>query len=440
MKKLFKSTVMQNFNQNDKTYNKMKSMTKFTLLLITVLLFSCKTEKEKFLEINGKVINTDTKSILLVKPNQDMRFDSLIEIPVDSGKFYYKSKLKNPEAVELYLGEFNENGGGRYMPLFLENEKIDLTIHSEEEFDKNVVNGGRLNSQYKKYKQDFETKFNDREKPLQDSMDVLFEKEEYYSDTVKALYAELRESNSQDKNIIIYKKIDELRKADKHLSTKAKMLEDKLKPIYEDQEKFKQEYIENNPTIVSYSFLLNDLIYNKERIDIDLAKKNYQKLSKANPNHPYNELALNLLNAIDNIKVGKKYIDFSAPDLNGNIVKLSNEIDGQIALLDLWATWCGSCIARSRAMVPIYNEYKNKGFTIIGVAGEFKNTDRLVKFFEKEKWPWLNLVELDEQNKIWQKYGIDGGGGIFLIDKTGKILAINPSAEEVKKELEERLN
>ncbi|MGB4671762.1 MAG: hypothetical protein WBH89_05595, partial [Bacteroidaceae bacterium] len=109
MKKLFKSTVMQNFNQNDKTYNKMKSMTKFTLLLITVLLFSCKTEKEKFLEINGKVINTDTKSILLVKPNQDMRFDSLIEIPVDSGKFYYKSKLKNPEAVELYLGEFNEN-------------------------------------------------------------------------------------------------------------------------------------------------------------------------------------------------------------------------------------------------------------------------------------------------------------------------------------------
>jgi len=419
----------------------MKSITKFSLLLIAGLLFSCASENEKFLEINGKVVNSETKSILLIKPNQDMRFDSLIEIPVENGMFYYKTKLENPEAVNLFLGEAKENGGGRFMPLFLENEKMDLTIHSEEEFDKNIVTGGKLNSQYKSYRQNFEAEFDDRIKPLQDSISALFEKDEYNSDTAKALYAELRESKSQDKNIVIYKKIDELGKADKHLSPKAKVLEAKLNPIYEEQKRFQQEYIENNPTIVSYSFLLQDLIYNDERIDIDLAKKNYQKLSKANPNHPYNELALNLLNAIENIKVGKKYIDFSAPDLNGNIVKLSNAISGQVAILDLWATWCGSCIAKSRTMVPLYNEYKDKGFTIVGVAGEFKNTDRLIKFFEKEKWPWLNLVELDEQNNIWQKYGVrGGGGGIFLIDKNGVFLAINPTAEEVRKELETRLN
>lgn len=418
----------------------MKSITQFSFLLITVLFFSCATDKEKFLEIDGIVVNIETKSILLIKPNQDMRFDSLIEIPVVNGIFHYKSKLENPEAVNLFLGEAIENGGGRFMPLFLENEKINLTIHSEDEFDKNIVSGGKLNSQYKKYKQNFEAEFNGRVKPLQDSISALFKKNGYYSDTVKELYDELRESNNQDKNIVIYKKIDELEKADKHLSPKAKVLEAKLKPIYEEQKRFQQEYIENNPTIVSYSFLLQDLIYNAERIDIDLAKKNFQKLSKANPNHPYNDLALDLLNAMENIKVGKKYIDFSAPDLNGNIVKLSDEIDGQISVLDLWATWCGPCIAKSRAMVPLYNEYKDKGFTIVGVAGEFKNTDRLIKFFEKEKWPWLNLVELDEKNNIWQKYGVDGGGGgIFLIDKNGEILAINPTAEEVRKELEKRL-
>jgi len=417
----------------------MKSTTKLYLLLIAGLLFSCTSENEKFLEINGKVVNSKTKSILLIKPNQDMRFDSLIEIPVKNGRFSYKSKLKNPEAVNLFLGEAKENGGGRFMPLFLENEKIDLTIYPEEEFDKNIIKGGKLNSEYKQYKQNFEAEFNDRVKPLQDSISTLFKKDEYNSDTVRALYAELKESKTQDKNVVIYKQIDELRKAGKDLSPKAKVLEAKLKPIYEEQKRFQQEYIENNPTIVSYSFLLQDLIYNEERIDIDLAEKNYQELSKAYPNHPYNELALNLLNALKNIKVGKKYIDFSAPDLNGNIVKLSNAISGQVAILDLWATWCGPCIAKSRKMVPIYNEYKNKGFTIVGVAGEFRNTDRLIKFFEKEKWPWLNLVELDEQNKIWQKYGVDGGGGgIFLIDKNGTILAINPTAEEVRKELEAR--
>ena len=91
-------------------------------------------------------------------------------------------------------------------------------------------------------------------------------------------------------------------------------------------------------------------------------------------------------------------------------------------------------------MVPVYEEYKEKGFTIIGVAGEFENTDRLVNFLEKEKWPWQNLVELDRRNSIWQKYGVDGGGGgMFLIDEEGLILAKDPTAEEVRRELEARL-
>ncbi|MGS2740853.1 hypothetical protein [Sinomicrobium sp. M5D2P17] len=52
-----------------------------------------------------------------------------------------------------------------------------------------------------------------------------------------------------------------------------------------------------------------------------------------------------------------------------------------------------------------------------------------------------NLVELDRKNNIWQKYGVDGGGGgIFLIDENGIILVKDPTAEEVRKELEARLN
>ena len=60
--------------------------------------------------------------------------------------------------------------------------------------------------------------------------------------------------------------------------------------------------------------------------------------------------------------------------------------------IDVWATWCGPCIATSRTMIPVYNEYKNKGFTIVGVAAEIDNTDRLIKTLEREEFPWLNLV------------------------------------------------
>ena len=92
-------------------------------------------------------------------------------------------------------------------------------------------------------------------------------------------------------------------------------------------------------------------------------------------------------------------------------------------------------------MVPVYEEYKDKGFTVIGVAGEFHNTDRLQRFLTKEPWPWVNLVELNRANSIWSKYGVDGGGGgMFLIDKGGTILAKDPSPAEVIKVLETRLN
>ena len=59
---------------------------------------------------------------------------------------------------------------------------------------------------------------------------------------------------------------------------------------------------------------------------------------------------------------------------------------------------------------------------------------------DKEQWPWLNLIELDRQNKIWEKYNVmNGGGGMFLIDGSGEILAVDPTAEEVEAILKDKL-
>ena len=414
----------------------MKFNYKLATIILTLFFMNCFSQEEQMLNVNGTIVGIEVKSILLVRPNQDMRYDPIIEIPVVNGKFQYKEKLNYPEAVTLFFGKAKMSGG-RYMPLFLENENIYLTIYPEEDFDKNIIQGGKLNDEFKKFKQDSDLKFNTRLKPIQDSISALFKSKEYHSDKMSVLYSELRKAKNHDEKIVIYRKIDDLKNAGLNLSPKAKVLDDKRIIIYEEQSKWRQQYIDRNPNIISYSFFLNDLIYNKETIDIDLAKSNYEKLSKENPNHQYNKLAESLISAIENIKIGKDYIDFSAPDLNGNIVKLSDKIKGKVALLDLWATWCGPCIAKSRTMIPVYNEFKDKGFTIVGVAGEFKNTNRLINFLGKENWPWLNLVELDRKNNIWQKYSLRGGGEIFLIDEKGKIIAIDPTAEEVREKLKE---
>ena len=57
-----------------------------------------------------------------------------------------------------------------------------------EEFDKNTIEGGRLNKQFKKFNTKFENTFAERLSPLNDSLQVLFKNNNYDSDTMKVLY------------------------------------------------------------------------------------------------------------------------------------------------------------------------------------------------------------------------------------------------------------
>ena len=83
-------------------------------------------------------------------------------------------------------------------------------------------------------------------------------------------------------------------------------------------------------------------------------------------------------------------------------------------------------------MIPLYEKYKDKGFTVVSVARESRQKD-MEAAIKKDGYPWLCLLELNDAGKIWEKYGVgNGGGAIFMVDKEGKILAVKPSAEEVE--------
>lgn len=76
----------------------------------------------------------------------------------------------------------------------------------------------------------------------------------------------------------------------------------------------------------------------------------------------------------------------------------------------------------------------------MGVARERKAAD-MKNAVAKDKYPWLNLLELNDAGKIWERYGVGNGGGCtYLVDKNGKILAIHPTAEEVRTWLEKLLS
>ena len=133
------------------------------------------------------------------------------------------------------------------------------------------------------------------------------------------------------------------------------------------------------------------------------------------------------------LKAGSQFIDFIATGLNGeSSARLSERIAGKTAVLHLWASWCGPCRLKGKELIPVYEEFRDKGFVVIGVARE-KSISTAEAAIKTDKYPWENLVELNDVEQIWVKYGIgNSGGSIFLIDEKGIIVAVAPSIDEIR--------
>lgn len=89
---------------------------------------------------------------------------------------------------------------------------------------------------------------------------------------------------------------------------------------------------------------------------------------------------------------------------------------------------------KTQKVVPIYEEFKDSGFEVIGVIGGIRTQDQFFEATKNHKYPWIQLAEINDENNIWEKYGLpQSGGSQFFVDNSGKIQAINPEPEELKK-------
>lgn len=157
-------------------------------------------------------------------------------------------------------------------------------------------------------------------------------------------------------------------------------------------------------------------------------------------NHPYHIFLSELLKNNEPVP-GNKFIDFRAPDLQNRFIPLSLLINGKVAVIDLWASWCGPCRKHSIELIPLYDKYKDKGFTVVGVARENENTDAMRKVIEHDGYPWINLVDLNDNINVWAKYRVGNAGGrLILVDETGTIVSVDPEVSEIAAYLEQKFS
>lgn len=89
------------------------------------------------------------------------------------------------------------------------------------------------------------------------------------------------------------------------------------------------------------------------------------------------------------LKKGFDRIDFSFPDVNGNKISLQDDkFKNKVVILQLSGSWCPNCMDETKFLAPWYEQNKQRGVEMIGLAYERKDdfvyaSNRVKKMIDK---------------------------------------------------------
>jgi peroxiredoxin len=112
--------------------------------------------------------------------------------------------------------------------------------------------------------------------------------------------------------------------------------------------------------------------------------------------------------------------DFVLPQVDAQPVRLS-DFRGQVVILEFWATWCVPCRYSTPSLQKIYEEYRDRGVTVLLVnAGE---TEEVAREWIKD-WALTMPVLLDRDGRAGWSYRVESVPKLFIIDQAGQILYV----------------
>ncbi|OJJ22326.1 hypothetical protein BKI52_06485 [marine bacterium AO1-C] len=84
-------------------------------------------------------------------------------------------------------------------------------------------------------------------------------------------------------------------------------------------------------------------------------------------------------------------------DLKGKKFTMK-DLRGKIVFVNIWATWCGPCLAEMPEMIALQNKLRGKPFVILTFAVDKARAD-LEQFQQQKKYPFI--IVHDKGQKIW---------------------------------------
>ena len=314
-------------------------------------------------------------------------------------KFTYTGKIAEPTLATLRVRYVKGEGESRpkteMVQVFLEEGKINLSV--KDSLKNHTVSRSAAHTEFK----------------------ALQEQQKSYNDRLTLLYQDWSRYNKE-------KNKSELKKVEEQIDAVNAGLKEN---VY-------HAYLKAKPNSPLALFALKQ--YAGWDIDGDKVDPLFLALPASVQQWPS---AITLKEQIDIAKktgVGKIAMDFTQNDTLGNPVSLSS-FKGKYVLVDFWASWCGPCRVENPNVVKVFNQYKDKGFTVLGVSLDRPNAkEKWLKAIHDDNLTWTHVSDLKFwDNEVAKQYGIKAIPQNLLINPQGVIIAKNLRGEDLEAKLGE---
>ena len=141
---------------------------------------------------------------------------------------------------------------------------------------------------------------------------------------------------------------------------------------------------------------------------------------------PLRQQILALYDSYAPIMPGNPAPDATLFDSDGKEYTLS-QYRGKVVVIDIWATWCSSCLAKMPAFIELSKEFENNNnvkFLAVSIDRKTAKKQWLATIKKRKMQEVTNLFpDCDAESPFESSYHISGVPRYMIIDKDGKIVS-----------------